>query len=272
MKKIIAVLVIIWPFNIDAQPNCNVYKMDNDEQCYKGCLVAIDDGHQQGSRSSQEKFDRAMELCPTLDYAYREKSVPYLKRGDFITWKKLIDKAVDLNPTLHLGARGWCKYQFVRDYHGAIRDIEELDSMVAHDIGYSVNGDYHLNIAKALCYKALGEKAKAIEIIEKQLSEKGYSAWTYDYLHLGVLKMEVGNVEEGITYLKKSIEYNRYLAEPYYFLALLYKRQNLVKEFRENMESAKSYYLKGFKRFDPYTHPMDKIYLADIDRELETVK
>lgn len=37
----------------------------------------------------------------------------------------------------------------------------------------------------------------------------------------------------------------------------------------ENMEKAKTYYLKGYKRFDPYTHPMDKVYLADIEKELK---
>ncbi len=199
-----------------------------------------------------------------------EKSVPYLKRGDFISWKKLIDKAVALNPREHLGYRGWCRYQFLRDYEGAIRDIEKLDSMTIHDIGYSVNADYHLNIAKALCYKALGQKNKAIEIIENQLAQKDYSPLTYDYFHLGVLKMETGDTDGGIAYLNKSIEFNDYLAEPYYYLGLIYKKQNMISEFKEYMEKAKAYYLKGYKRFDPYTHPMDKIYLADIENELTT--
>ena len=260
-------LTIISFYNF-GQPNCNVYKYNNNEPCYKGCILATEGEGPQGSKESQIKFDSATKLCPNFDYAYREKSVPYLKRGDFITWKKLIDKAVAVDPMANLGYRGWCRFQFVRDYQGAIADLEKLDSLTNFDIGYSANGDYQLNIAKALCYKAIGQKKKAIEIIEKQLSEKGYSPMLYDYFHLGVLKMEVGETEQAISILKKSISTTDYFAEPYYYLALIYKKQKLPKEFKENMAEAKARYLKGNKRFDPYTQPMDKIYWADIEREL----
>jgi tetratricopeptide (TPR) repeat protein len=269
MKWIPVALIMISSLRTYSQPNCNVYKMNNNQPCYEACLTATEGNAAQGTKASQLQFDKAIELCPSFDYAYFEKAVPYLKRGDFISWKKLIDKAVELNPTGHLGYRGWCRYQFVRDYRGAIKDFEKLDSLLPYDIGYSINGDYQLNIAKALCYKALGQKNKAIEIIENQLAQKDYSPQTYDYLHLGVLKMEIGDTDGGIEYLKKSIAFNDYLAEPYYYLGLIYKKQNLTKAFKENMEKAKTYYLKGYKRFDPYTHPMDKVYLADIERELK---
>lgn len=146
--------------------------MNNNQPCYEACVTATEGEAGQGTKASQLQFDKAIELCPSFDYAYFEKAVPYLKRGDFITWRKLIDKAVELNPTGHLGYRGWCKYQFIRDYRGAIRDLEKLDSLTSFDIGYSINGDYQLNIAKALCYKALGQKTKAIEIIENQITQK----------------------------------------------------------------------------------------------------
>jgi len=270
MKKILLTLIIACPIGAYSQPNCNVFKMNNDQPCYEACVTVTEAEAEQGTRTSQLQFDKAIELCPGFDYAYFEKAVPYLKRGDFITWKKLMDKAVELNPTGRLGYRGWSKYQFVRDYQGAIDDFEKLDSLVNYDIGYSINGDYQLNFAKALCYKALGQKSKAIEIMETQLAQKGYSPMTYDYLHLGVLKMEVDDTDGGIEYLRKSIAYNDYLAEPYYYLGLIYKKKNLKKEYRENMEKAKAYYLKGYKRFDPYTHPMDKVYLADIEKELKS--
>jgi tetratricopeptide (TPR) repeat protein len=264
--------VILMSGFVYAQPNCNVYKLNKDEPCYRACIIATEHHYSQGSRESQLKFDSAQALCPTFDYAYREKSVPYLKRGDFATWKKLIDKAVELNPLLHMGARGWCKYQFLRDYKGAIEDFDKLAWLTKHDIGYSVNGDYHLNVAKALCYKALGDPKKAIAIIEEQLSREGYSPMPYDYLHLGVLKFETGDNTGGIEYLKKSIAYNDYLAEAYYYLGLIYKRQKSNKQYRENMIKARELYLKGHKRVDPYTHPMDKIYLSDIERELKTTE
>jgi len=250
------------------QPNCNVFKMNGTEACFEACVTATEAEGAQGSRQSQTSFDRAIEMCPELDYAYMEKAVPYLKRGDFVTWKKLIDKAVNLKPTQHLGYRGWCRYQFLRDYRGAIADLELLDSLTEFDIGYSQNGDYHLNVAKALCYKALGEKEEAIAIIEQQLATPGYSAFMYDYLHLGVLKMESGDNKGAIEALNKSIAINDYLAEPYYHLGLIYSKSGRGSESLQHFQKAKEYYLKGYKRFDPYTHPADKVYLSQIEREI----
>jgi len=69
--------------------------------------------------------------------------------------KKMIDKAVELDPEKYLGYRGWCRLQFLRDYKGAIKDIEELKSLVSYDIGACQTGDYHLNIVLTLCYQKL---------------------------------------------------------------------------------------------------------------------
>ncbi|MFM7859656.1 MAG: tetratricopeptide repeat protein [Flammeovirgaceae bacterium] len=268
--RAIGVMLLLWmiPFSGITEPNCNVYKMDNNLPCYEACVLATEGGGVQGSRTSQENFDQAIAQCPALDYAYMEKSVPYLKRGDFITWKKHIDKAVELNPTLHLGYRGWCRYQFLRDYSGAIRDFEQLEKLLPLEIGYSQNGDYHLTIAKALCYKGLGKKQKAVEIIETQLNKKGYSPGLYEYLHLGVLKMELGDLDDAIRWLNKSISTNDYFAEAYFYLAEVHKAKKSPKLQEENLIKAKQYYKKEYRRKDPYVHPMDQIFLTNIETQL----
>ncbi|WP_321538873.1 tetratricopeptide repeat protein [Flavobacterium piscinae] len=84
-------------------------------------------GQYQFSKEYQSILNESLKIDSTFDYAYWAKSIAYLKSGDFITWKKLIDKAVDLNPVEYLGYRGWCRYQFFRDYEGAINDIEALE-------------------------------------------------------------------------------------------------------------------------------------------------
>lgn len=250
-----------------SQPNCEIFKSKGDTKCYEACVLASEAEARQGYRDSQEKFDKAIALCPTLDYAYFEKSVPYLKRGDFVTWKKLIDQAVALN-SWHLGYRGWCRYQFLRDYRGAIEDFEKLQKVTPGEIGYSQNGDYQLNIVKALCYSALGEKSKAIQIIETQFKQKNYSPMAYDYLHLGVIKLDVGDLDGSIDALKKSISANDYLAENYYYLGMAHVKKDENKQAREYFEKALEFYRKGYKLSDVYTHPMDKIYLSQIENAL----
>lgn len=269
MKIVTCFLFINQVLTCMGQPNCNMFKWKGDSLCYHACLEATKAiEFEQGSKESQLHFDIAIELCPTLDYAYYEKAVPYLKRGEFNIWKKLIDKAVDLNPTEHLGYRGWCRYQFLRDYTGAIEDFQMLETILPYNLGYSVNGDYHLLVAKALCYEGLGNYAKAISIIETQLSSEKYHPLPYDYFHVGVLKLKSGDYHGAITALMKEIEINDYLADTYFYLAICYKKLLLKKEYASCLQKAKEFYLQGKRRVDDYTEPMDKVYLTDIDQEL----
>lgn len=270
MRKLAFIIVSSVSAGTIAQPNCSVYK--ENEPCFKACEMAVKAEQYQGARQSQLQFDEAIALCPAFDYAYFEKSVPYLKRGQFIEWKKLIDKAVELNPSQHLGYRGWCRFQFLRDYEGAIADLERLRGLIGPNLGYSVNGDYPLGVALALCYKQLGQKQKAIEIIEAQFQLPNYLTGIYDYLHLGVLKLETGDLPGAVSALEKQIGANDYLAETHYYLAMAYKQMNQTGISRQSLVNAKEFYLKGYKRFDPYTHPVDKVFLSMIEEELSALK
>ncbi|WP_336667476.1 tetratricopeptide repeat protein [Elizabethkingia anophelis] len=254
---------IISSIMFKAQINCNSY---NNSDCKKACELVNLAEQYQGYRDSQIAFDKAIELCPNFDYAYREKSVPYLKRGDFITWKKLIDKAVELNPKANLGYRGWCQYQFLRNYKAAINDIEEFEKIIGTDnIGCSQNGNYNLIIVKALCYKGIGEKKKAIEIIERQLSSKNYQTMLFDFYHLGVLYYEEGKYSKAKEFLNRQIENGDYYAEPYYYLGLINLKENNMDLAKKNTEKSLLYYSRSKFMKDKYAHIMDKIYKEDLN-------
>lgn len=268
MMKTWIILSVFMLVNIrtKGQPNCYVFK--NNLPCHEACLLATSATNGQGSRESQMQFDKAIELCPSLDYAYFEKSVPYIKRGDLKTWRALIDKAIELNPSVHLRYRAWCRFQFARDYKGAIEDFKKMRSLVGEEIGYSQNGDYNLNIVEALCYSKLGQVPLAIQLIEKQFAKKNYSPGSYDYLHLGILKINNHQYEEGIQWLDKEISLNDYLADTYYYRGVAYWKLGQKEKARKSMEKAREFYIKGYKRSDPYTHPLDKVYLSEIEAAL----
>jgi tetratricopeptide (TPR) repeat protein len=268
MKKSLTLLALLYTCTISAQPNCEAYKYYGDELKYKACKVSEKRaGHYQFSREYQEALDEAIAIDSTFSHAYRDKSTAYLKSGDFITWKALMDQAVRFAPEEHLDYRGWCRYQFFRDYEGAISDIEWLDSLIDYNIGYSVNGDYHLHIARALCYKAIGQPQKAIEIIEQQLQDSTYHPGVYDYLHLGVLHLEMGNYPAAIEWLKKQQEEND-LAENRFYIALVYKKIGSMQDYRAQLDIALQHYQSAARMHDPYTAPMDKVYLEDIKKEI----
>jgi tetratricopeptide (TPR) repeat protein len=271
MNKFYFALICCLAFSsLIAQPNCNAFLYYGDTLKYEACLEAEKRaGHYQFSREYQEALDKALAIDSTFAYAYKVKSTAYLKSGDFITWKALIDKAVKYDPEGELFYRGWCRYQFFRDYEGAIADIELLESLVDYDIGFGQNGDYHLLITKALCYKAIGQSDKAISIIEEKLSDSTYFASPYDYLHLGLLYLEKGDIDRAIQALETQETVND-LAENRYFIALAYRQKGALQLFRDNLTMAEKLYKNGIRMLDPYTTHMDRIYLAQIEKLMES--
>jgi len=271
--KILNLILVLFSFSsVLALPNCEAFKYYGDTLKYEACKKAMEiNGHYQFSKEYQTILDESLKIDPTFDYAYWAKSIAYLKSGDFVTWKKLIDKAVEYNPKEYLGYRGWCRYQFFRDYKGTIADIEKLDSLVDYDIGQSQNGTYHLNIAKGLCYKAIGQKEKAITIIENQIkfNEDENFVGKYDYLHLGVLYLETGEFENAIEMFKKQSHTNE-LAENQYYSALAFLSLDKSTEYKSCLKKAKELYVGDKKMYDTYSNPMDKIYLENIENEIKT--
>ena len=272
MKKFALLLVLIFvSLKLYAPPNCEIYK--NDEYCYESCKLAMKAiKFNQGAYQGQQYFDKSIALCENFAYAHMEKAVPYLKRGQFVEWKKMIDKAVEVAPDEYLGYRGWCRLQFLRDYEGAIRDIEALKKLVNYDIGYCQTGDYHLNIALALCYKELGDTETARTLFQEHLNTKNADEGVYDFYHFGVLEYEEGNYQKAIEHLNRQIEVNDYQGETYYFLAMAYKELGKMEAYRQNLNTAEEYYRSGKMRSDVYTETVDKIYLMDILEEKKTME
>ena len=265
MKKILLIL-LFFPFIMYSQVNCMAYLYKGDTANYKACILVekIDSLHpDQFSRGFHEIYDEALKISLNFDYAYRKKSTAYLKSGDFITWKKLIDKAVELNWRSNLGYRGWCRYQFFRDYEGAIKDIELLDSLVKYDIGYSQNGHYHLNFAKGICYSAIAQKQKAIEVFNQQLNSSNYEAGLYDYFQLGVTYFEVKDYSNALLCFEKQARINP-LADNEYFRGKTYKVLKNMTEYEKSKELALRLFKENKKLFDPYTHHFNKVYYDSI--------
>ena len=103
----LTITLMVLPLFGGAQ-NCNAFLYAKDTLQYEACLIAEErDGHYQYSREFQEALDKAIEKCPYFSYAYLHKSVAYLKSGDFVPWKTLMDQTVELNANENLVSRGW---------------------------------------------------------------------------------------------------------------------------------------------------------------------
>ncbi|SIS66489.1 Tfp pilus assembly protein PilF [Kaistella chaponensis] len=257
-KYFLSIFILVIYTNLQAQVNCNSIEGEN---CKKACEIFNHDSGSQGSQQSQENLDKAIVLCPSFSDAYMEKSVPYLKRGDFVTWKKLIDKAVELDPANQLGYRGWCKLQFLRDYEGAIEDFDQLEKYRPENLGYSKNGNYNLYVAKAICYSALNQKEKAIKILENLFKTKNYNFGLYDYYQLGVTYFELTQYDKALENFEKQSKIYDF-AENIYFKSKVAKIRN--KDYLDLKNLALNTYDEGKYMKDAYTHHFNKVYRTQI--------
>lgn len=215
-------------------------------------------------------MNEALEICPYYAYPYRELAAPYVKSGNFLMWKKYIDKAVKYNPKEYLSVRASLRYKFFADYKGAIKDIDSLSSIVSYDIGYSSNGIYHLNVIKGLCLKSLGRIDEAISLIAEQSAiEDDFGM--YNYLHLGVLYMQKGDYENALNSFEKQSKINN-LSENQYYAALCIKNLNNPTKALNYLKKALKLYRSEQRMYDPYNELFDQIYLSDITKEIKLLE
>ena len=270
-------LLFLWTLTSSgafAQYNCTIYK---DSSYARACRVynAVDSFYQ-GSPQCQYYLDSAIAICPGFAPAWHEKSVPYLKRGDFITWKRLLDKAVELDELQFLQYRGWCRFKFLRDYEGALVDLKRYDTLTGFRHNYSNDGNYELHIVMALCERELGHLQEAwryfamgIDSVRAQGGEAALGL--YDYLHLGVTKMKAGDYPGAIAALRQ--ENNKYdkFADTWYYLGCIYLATGnggLARQYLEQAKALISDHSGKYHLYDIYCQMPDVVYPSEIDSAL----
>lgn len=269
MRSIICIFIFAFVCSSYGPPNCFLYEDDPD--CYQACKEAeIAITFPQGSKPSQEHFNKSIKLCNSFDYSHYEKSVPFAKRGLMNEWLPMLNVALELNPENYLAIRGWYHFFFMKNYTQAIEDIQKFDAIVDYDIGFTGDGTYHLNIMLGLCYKGLGDKAKAIEVIKNQLGDKTYEPSPYDYLHLGVLYLETENYSKATKSLEQQIEISS-ISEVYYYLALVEAAEMNYDSAQENLQTALRLYNADMTMENGYIELCDEIYRADILQAMKNI-
>jgi tetratricopeptide (TPR) repeat protein len=254
-----------------AQTNCRVFT----DSCHiNACqLYNQADSFGQGTRASQLLYDSAIRVCADYAEAWHEISVPYLKRGDFFTWRKYLDKAVQLQPKQYLGTRGWCRFKFIKDYEGALEDLQRFDTLSGFHPSYSGDGNYHLYLIMAFCERELGNYKMAMHYftlgIDSVITQQGV-AWTgfMDYLHRAVTKMQMKDYTGALQDIDRQIKkYDNY-AEIYYYQALILHALHRNKEVMPLLQKAKALVTAHHHLFDIYCVMPDQVFMEDIDEAI----
>lgn len=225
------------------QPNCNVYLYEGDTSQYEACIISEEFANfYQFDIRAIKILDSAISVCPKYAWAYREKSVPYLKSGNFVKYMELMEQAVSLAPKEYLGYRATARAKFFGDYEGAIEDLDRLKAISPYDIGFSASGRHHLDAFLALCYKNAGNDDKAIILFEEHIKQKPNYIGLYDYLHLSVSYINKSRYQDAIGCLDKQIAIEDF-GDIYYYKSICYLAL-------DDLELASKYYQKCRKMFD----------------------
>jgi len=217
--------------------------------------------HSQGSYLSQSMFEVLKFQNPQNDEIYFEQSVPFNKRGDYEKGFELLNKAVEYNPRVHLGYRGYMKLRFLRDFKGAIIDFDKLDKLTPNVIDTPWGED--IDFLRGEAYFGLGEYEKAIKHFDQSIENQGENwAEIQSYVYLGICETKLQNFDKAIVSYNRAINQSKYVCEAHLGLAKVYNEIGEIEKAKEHIIKAEEYF--QYKRNDPYNEFLNEIYKSDI--------
>lgn len=229
----------------------------------------------QGSYKSQQYLDSAFMLCPNMAKARHEKSVPFLKRGDYASWIAYLDEAIAIAPADFLDARAWCKAKFLHDYSGALADFKHFDSITTAEI--KAVGDNNIYTWMGLCEYGLGNYQAALQFLDKSIAAATAvhgEDWVglYDFIYRGNIKLALKDYQGALADFNKQVNHTEKLADAYYYRGIaLHKLQN-KKEAKEAYQQALHFFNHGYTMTDPYVEMPFKIYPDEVESALLVYK
>lgn len=251
--------------SLRAQPNCNVFLSEGDTTKYKACKLSEKfENYYQFDMKGISILDSCIQICPYYAFPYYEKAAIYLKSGNFLKWNLNINLSYKYDPITTLPYRASCRAKYFADYEGAIADINELDSLVNYDIGYTNQGTYHLHVWKGICYKNLEKYDIAAKIINDFIKNNPDKIGLYDYLHLGVCYQKLEMHKEALECFEKQRSKSD-LAENWYYSAISFRALGKLDEFKKSFEKAQEYMNRQQTLQGSYRFLEDEIFQYDLD-------
>ncbi len=249
-------------------------KEDTLSNCAKAEMLFEEKGDQ-GTYRSQFYLDSAIRLCPSLAKAWREKGVPFLKRGDYARWLTYLNRAIEISPVDFLDIRAWCKAKFLHDYNGALEDFKNFELLTPETP--RVIGDYNIYTWMALCETALNRHEAALNYANKSIaisSKEHGEEWVgmFDFLYRGNIKLALKDYQGALEDFNKQLLNSDKLAEGYYYQGLAFLGQKKKKEAKKSFKKSIYYFKNGYTMSDPYVEMPFKIYLSDAKIELSKLQ
>ncbi|PRB03810.1 hypothetical protein CQ046_08435 [Chryseobacterium sp. MYb7] len=217
----------------------------------------------QGTQLSQFMFKVLRKQYPDYSDVYHEQSVAYNKRGLYHEGFKLLDKAVLLNPKKHLGYRGWMKLEKLKDYKGAIIDLEKLNALTPND---DVQGE-NINYLLAISYQGLSNYDKSKHYYERFFETTDSATLNLKsivYVNYGTLLEKLNLNQEALKQYNISLKGHFKFSEAYFHKAEVFEKLGIKDSSKYYYKKALHQYNNGSKLKDVYNEVFNELYESDI--------
>ncbi|MEM6719212.1 MAG: tetratricopeptide repeat protein [Bacteroidota bacterium] len=222
----------------------------------------------QGSIEEQAALDSCIKYNHEFADAYAEKSVSYNKRGNHAVGFQYLNKAVELEPKVHLGYRGFVKLYMMRDYEGALEDYLRLDTLTPNFQDAPWGEDIYKVIG--LTYLQLQEYELSKKYLDKSIktiSEKDGEDWvdSETFLYRAIVSYIQKDYDTAISYCDTLLKHNPQYPEAHFYKAKslinMNKRDEAKKELLLSMQEFKD----NNARKSPYYEVPFQLYMSDLE-------
>jgi tetratricopeptide (TPR) repeat protein len=217
---------------------------------------------------NKDRVEKSKELSERIESfesqdsdEYMEYSVHLNKAGDFEKGFVFLNKAVKIDPKLHLGYRGWIRLRKMRDYDKALSDFDRLDSLTPNFVDAPWGED--IDFLRAECYFGKKEYQKTINLLNRSIkNQKEDWADVHSFVYLGLCEYELGNYEMAITEFQRALKQSENIPESYFGMAKAYQKLRQIEKAKENILKAENN--MHYKRDDVYNEFLNEIYMSEI--------
>ena len=224
-----------------------------------------------GEELMQYGFHNIKDLKPEL---IRHSSVQNTKNGYWVQAIEKLEKASKLAPETN-AYYGWVLLFFYHDYKKSLEKLEEYEDFMGHRPNLIANGD-NFHYLKGINYMQLKHYETAIKEFDWSKKESFESTKKDDFypyqidLYKGRCLEKLERYEDALKSYDQANSIAK-VSDNYYYKALLLKKLNRFKEYKENIKLSYDLMLKKIKNNDNYQVVFDEIYIQDIEKELNEI-
>ncbi len=215
----------------------------------------------EGSALRQSKLDTLIALNDEEEEYYRQKSFKFTRVGEFEEGRRLIDKAVQLDPLNALYFTSWQLLFNYRDYEGALADLEYYDD-ISEGVSY-VWGD-NVNYLKGLCYKQMGLYDQAVEEFDACIDFEADKVSEYVYVYRGISNLRHECIDEAKKDFKMALAIDNRCTMAYVYMGEALLLSESCHEAMTYLQKAEDLLCRGAKKTHPYFEVFDEVYLDQV--------